>query len=427
MGNGLAVFLMEQHEVPLVRVELAFPAGSAKDSGSYGLASLTADVLWFGTKSRSKDQIEEALDFAGASYGSAVSPDAASFFLSFMAKDLERVFTIFQQVILEPRFDPDEFEKRKKRLLLELKKAKESPNEVIEAYFNKFLFENHPYGNPVAGTEASVAAVTIEDVRRFHASHYGPTGSAIAVVGDFDAESMKKRLLRAFGEWKKGAAPPETAETRIPAHTDRRLLLVNKDDATETQFIIGGFGIPRNHPDYLAIQVVNTLFGGRFTSWLNDELRVNRGLTYGAGSSFDTYRHSGTFVIGSYTRNEKTAEALDVALEVLNRLHDQGIDDEILASAKQYVKGQFPPRYERLASLASLLISMFVYGFDESFINDFQRNVDALTVEQANAIAVRYFPRDRLQFVLIGKASDIRETVKKYGRLTEKDIKEPGF
>ena len=204
-------------------------------------------------------------------------------------------------------------------------------------------------------------------------------------------------------------------------------MLINKEDARETTFLIGGLGIRRDNPDYVAIDVVNTVFGGRFTSWLNDELRVNSGLTYGANSRFTPLKNSGTFAVSTFTATKTTGQTIDKALEVLDRLHKNGIDDETLTSAKNYVKGQFPPRYETAGQLAGLLTQMFWYGFDESYINNFQNNVDGLTSAKAKEIIAKYFPKDKLQFVLVGKSADIKKIAEKYGPVTEKQIKADGF
>jgi zinc protease len=205
------------------------------------------------------------------------------------------------------------------------------------------------------------------------------------------------------------------------------VLLVNKEDARETTFLIGGMGVQRDNPDYVAIQVVNTVFGGRFTSWLNDELRVNSGLTYGANSNFNPLKNSGTFAISTFTANNTTEETIDLALQVLDRLHTQGIDNETLTSAKNYVKGQFPPKYETPGQLAGLLTQMFWYDFDESYINNFQSNVEGLTTGKAKEIVEQYFPKENLQFLLIGKADEIKPIAAKLGDVTEKDIKSDGF
>lgn len=427
LKNGLTVYLMEQHEVPLIYISAVFPAGAVKDGAQSGLASLTAEGLLFGTASFTKNQIEESLDFLGASYHTSAGLEAATVSISFVNRDLEKVLPIFKEIVMQPSFPPDEFEKRQQRLLTELQLAKERPAQVIGAYFNHFLFNDHVYGNPVDGTRTAVEKLTAEDLKKFYTANYSPRGSVLAIVGDFKTSDMKKQISRHFQTWQPQGSATSVKMAAIPEFTKNRVLLVNKADATETRFLIGGLGIQRSNPDFIAIQVVNTILGGRFTSWLNDELRVNRGLTYGARSFFNPYRQAGTFAMYSYTRTPKTIEALDVTLEVLNRLHQQGIDAATLHSAQNYVKGQFPPRYETSGDLAALLTDMFLYNFDQAFINDFQQKVDELTPEKINAIVQKYFPQNNLQFVLIGKADEIREAVRKYGELTEKEISSDGF
>ena len=211
-------------------------------------------------------------------------------------------------------------------------------------------------------------------------------------------------------------------------HLDNsRVLLINKDDSRETTFLIGGYGVAWNNKDLIRIDVVNTILGGRFTSWLNDALRINAGLTYGVRSLFNNYRQSGTFYIFSFTATKNTVDAIDLALKVLYRLHTEGIDSVTLVSAKNYIKGQFPPEYETSGDLADLLTTMFFYGIDDSYINDFETTVDQMTVANANEIANKYFPKENLQFVLIGKASEIRDKIKKYGSVIEKNIEDDGY
>lgn len=429
LKNGLTVFLMEQHEVPLVFVSAVVPSGAMKDNDKYGLAYLTAEALLFGTKSYSKSQIEEKLDFLGASYFTNVDADVAQLSASFAKKDLDTIIPILKEILADPIFDENEFAKRKKRLMLELEQEKEFPEAVIKSYFNKFLFGDHGYGNPVGGTKGTVSTITNEDLKAFYRANYKPAESAVAIVGDFNISQVKKMVRKWFGDWKArdGNGPEKVVDKPLPTFTKSRVLLVNKDDATETRFYIGSLGIRRNNPDYVAIEVINTILGGRFTSWLNDELRVNAGLTYGARSLFDAARLAGTFTLRSYTRTERTIEALDLAVQVLERLHKQGIDAATLASAQNYIKGQYPPMFERAGALANLLTDMFIYEFNETFINDFQKNVDSLTLDKAKVIIEKYFPRENLQFVLIGKASEIRDKVKKYGEVTEKEIRAEGF
>ena len=427
LKNGLTIYLMEQHEVPLINLSAVFDAGSIHDGERYGLANLTADGLLFGTQKYTKSQIEEMTDFVGATLSSYAGKDNSGFSASFAVKDQDKILDIIQQILVYPVFDTTEFNKHKQRTLLELTQQKESPKSVIGSYFNAFVYRNFPYATPGGGTQSTVEKITAEDAKAFYKSIYTTGRGAIAVVGDFKTADMKKRLTTLFGAWK-------TAESRMYKRVapdldfeKSRVLLVNKDDARETTFSIGGKGIDYNSADYIPVMVVNTILGDRFTSWLNDALRVNSGLTYGAESRFNRYKYAGTFRISTFTKNATTIPAVDMALHVLDSLHTSGVNDETLASAKAYVKADFPPQYESADALAGLLCDMFVYGFDENFINTFQAKVDGLTSAQVKEIITQYFPKDKLQFVFIGKASEIKSQVAKYGEITEKQIKADGF
>jgi predicted Zn-dependent peptidase len=423
LKNGLTVYLMEQHEVPVINVSVVIPAGAIYDEQLSGLANMTATSLMLGTKNMTKSQLEEALDFVGASVNTYASKESAGLSAKFASKDRDKVLGIMRDVLLTPTFDQKEFEKAKQLLLAELEQATESPRNVIHNFFDQFTYGSHVYANPVDGKPSTVTKLTAADALKFYKSNYVPNASAIAVVGDFKASDMKAKLTSLFGAWPKGSAPSNKASSPVPAFSAAKVLLVNKGDAKETTFIIGGPGVPRSNPDYVAMEVVNTVFGGRFTSWLNDELRVNTGLTYGAGSSFSRLKNAGSFQISTFTATKNTEAAVDKTLEVLNKLHTTGLDEKTLTSAKNYVKGGFPPRYETSAQLAGLLTQMFWYGFDESFINNFQKNVDELTVAKAKEIVNKYYPKNNLQFVMIGNAEDIKKIAAKYGPVSEVDIK----
>jgi len=429
LPNGLTVYLMEQHEVPLVYINAIFPAGAVWDGEQSGLAALTAEALLFGSKDYTKDQIEQTFDFLGASISSGAGTEAAQVSISFMKDDFEKLFPIFADIIKNPTFPQIEIEKRKQRWIAELDQARESPRSVIRNYFNKFIFREMPYGNPIYGTKKSVEGITVDELRGFFNLHYPLSNACIAIVGDFANANMKAKIESFFPAMPKTeiALLPDELRNEVELPSGNRVLLVNKDDSRETTFMIGGKGVAWNNPDIVQIDIINTILGGRFTSWLNTELRINSGLTYGARSGFPHYKYNGTFYAYSFTGTENTVEAIDLALQVLDRLHKEGINQETLTSAKNYIKGQFPPDYETSGALADLLTTMFFYGLDDSYINDFEKNVDAMTVEKAKEMIAKYFPRENLQFVLIGKADEIRDMVSKYGKVTEKSIEEDGF
>ncbi len=418
LKNGLTVYLMEKHAVPVISLSVIVPAGAVNDGKEAGVASLTAECLRCGTKNYSRQQIEEAFDFAGATLNAYASKEFTIVRTRMAARDEEKLLPIFRELVINPVFTDSIFEKEKKRTVVGLAQAKESPGNVIGLYWDKLFYHDHPYGNITSGTETTVKEIDAQDVRKFHAAFYQPSSSAIAVAGDFKTSEMKKIITSLFGDWQKGRE--EASAIRSPADPgiDSRVLLVNKEDARETTLIVGSKGLARNNPDYIATQVLNTLFGGRFTSWINDELRIKSGLTYGAFSRFQPLKNGGSFQISTHTANETTAPTLQKITEVLQRVH-AGISDTSLTSAKNYMIGLFPPGFQTTDQLSALLTDMFWYGYDKSFINNFEKNVNAVTVEKAERVAADYFPGKSLQIVLIGKADEIRDIAKKYGAVTE--------
>ncbi len=422
LDNGLTVFLLPQHEVPLITVQATVRAGAVNDKVA-GLSQLTSQALLLGAGGKTKAEIEQQVDFLGASLTSEGSMEGSSLRVDFMAKDTEQMLTVLHSVLTQPSFEIAEFDKLKARQIAAVAQAKESPRMVMEQYFNKLVFGSHPYGNAISGTAESLKSISQQQVKDFHQSFYQPGNTAISIVGDFKPDAMKAQLQKLFASWNNGKVikqPDLTAA--LPKAEKAKVLLVNKADAIETTFSIGGVGVKQSNPDYVGISVVNTVLGGRFTSWLNDELRVNSGLTYGARSGFERYSASGTFTISSFTKMDSTKAAVDLALKTYQRLWDKGIDQATLDSAKAYVKGQFPPRFETNTALAGLLGDKYLYGFNQEFINSFQSKVDQLTVAESKRLINSYFPKDKLQFVLIGKAEAIEDIAKSYGEVTQVDI-----
>jgi zinc protease len=426
LANGLTVNLMPQKEVPLITLNAVVRVGAIDDTVS-GLAYMTSQSLLLGAGDLSKAQIEQRMDFLGASINTSADKEGSYVSADFMAKDLDTVLPMFADILMAPAFDKTEFTKLKQREIAGLAQEKESPRAVIGRYFDKLVFGEHAYGKPVSGNSESVNTLSVNDLLGFHHNHYQPSNTAINVVGDFDISVMKAKLNSAFGTWQGGSAAKAAIASQLPSLDKSRVLLVDKPDAIETTFLIGGKGISRDNPDYVGLIVVNTILGGRFTSWLNDELRVNAGLTYGARSGFTPYSKAGVFQISTFTKSETTEEAVDLALKTYARLWEKGIDQATLDSAKAYVKGQFPPKFETSGQLAGLLTDMYLYGFNDDFINQFQAKVDGLTLEETQRLVRDHFPQSNLQFVMIGNAQKIAPIAAKYGEVTQVDIKAMGF
>jgi predicted Zn-dependent peptidase len=271
------------------------------------------------------------------------------------------------------------------------------------------------------------ARIQRQDIVDYHKKMYCGKNMLVVVTGDFDSAAALAKLTAAFG-----AAPAGTAFQFVaaPASARRgRMLLIDKPDATQTYFRIAQPGIDRKNPDRAVLEVVNTLFGGRFTSMLNDALRVNSGLTYGASALLQEDRLPGAIVISTYTKTDTTAQAIDMALDVLKRLNEKGISVEQLASAKAYVKGLYPTRHlETIDQLATEIGEIELYGLGRDAVDGYFTRIDAITLQQANAAIARYYQQDNLTFVILGAADKIRESVKKYHpQATELSVKDAGW
>jgi predicted Zn-dependent peptidase len=427
LANGLVVLLLEQHEVPIVDFQMFLPAGSVADpSGKEGLANLTLSLLRKGTERLTAEQIADELDYLGAEFDLGAGLERGVIHAQFLAKDLDRGLDLFADIVQHPKFDAEEVRKLVDLGVNGLRDLKDNPRLVVANYYDAFLFQGHAFGRPVGGTETSLPAITRDDVRAFHARWVRPNGAILAVAGDFTTEALRTKIEAAFGAWRRSdAAPPPVAAPR-PAK-GRRVLLVDKPDAAQTYFRLGNVGVARGDPDDAALDVVNTVFGGRFTSWLMTELRTKSGLSYNAHSSFVQRRVPGPFYISSFTRTDDTGKAIDLALDILARLHAQGLSADELRSAQNYIRGQYPPEYETPEQLAAAMADLEFYGLDRAEVNDHTKRTDSVTLAEAKRVIAAHYPRRDLALVLVGQAAKVRKTAAKYGQLSEKSITEPGF
>jgi predicted Zn-dependent peptidase len=329
---------------------------------------------------------------------------------------------------MRPRFEPGEFDKLRDRMVSEIAAAKDSdPRGLIGIYFLAFHFSGHPYGRSVIGSEASLATLTREDVLAYAKSQLGGDRLILSMVGDFDTKQLASQLQAALGGWARAEAPAPVAPP-TSGFKGRRVLLVDKPDATQTYFWIGNTGIARTDPDRVAVTLANTLLGGRFTSLLNTELRVKTGLSYGANSVMSHETQPGVVAIASYTKTESTGRAIDLALDVLARYRREGMDDTALASSQAFALGQFPPTLETSWQLAMKLSELAFYGLDTRDVDGFSSEVMGARRERIHEVIQRVLPAsENLTLVLIGKASAIRDAARRYGPVTEMKLSDKSF
>ena len=429
LDNGSVLLLSEKRDVPIIGMHAVIGGGSAADPADQpGMASLLAELLQKGAGERDAATFAEAVARVGGQVTTGASVESIDISAEFLSRDVELMIELVADMLLRPTIDEAEFVKLQQRSIALIQAAKDgSPSSLLASYGNAFIFGEHPYGNPGGGSESSLAAIEHQDLVQHYANHFGGDRLIIAVSGDFDIAAMKARLAQVFGGWAPAAAPlPAIA---APAKTSgRRVLLVDKPGAAQTYFWIGNVGVPIDYPRRAELRIANTLFGGRFTSMLMTAMRVESGLTYGARSVVQQHSMPGSVTIRSYTETSKTVEAIDMAIGLLDRLHRQGVNKKMIASARNYIMGQYPPTLETALSLATTFAWLEQNGLDRAYIDDYGAALEAATpVSVHNAISEIYPAADDLVFVLIGNADAIRDEVAKYGPVTEMSITEPRF
>jgi len=417
--SGITVLSAERGPLPLVAIRLVIRAGSAQDpADKHGLADFTARLLRRGTVKRSADELDEAVEFVGASLSVGVSEDAFSVYVTTPVEHFAPMLEIMGELVREPSFPANEVKMARERALAQFANDLDDASLIADRAFARALWGDHPYGHEVGGSAAHVKTFTREDVVRFHGQHLGPRIAQLVVVGAVNAQDVTREAERVFGKWKGG---PETAPVVPPIEKIARpgqVLLVDKPDQSQSQVRIGGRGFRVGHPDYFPAVATNIALGGGFISRLVDEIRVNRGLSYGAESFFDSLAAGGVFGVSTFTKTESTREIIDVALEEVRKVRESGITARELKSGQTYLSGLYPLRTETNESVASGISDSRLNGLGDDWVEKFRDRLKAVTVKEAAAVAGKYFLADKPTIVVLGKASEVKKQLKGLGPLT---------
>ena len=428
LDNGATVLLMPRKDVPLIAANIAVRGGALADApGKEGTADLLGEMLSKGAGSRTALQFAQAVDGAGGSLGFGSSREAIVANAQFLSKDSALMLSLLADALLRPTMDAAEFDKLRKRAIDGIANAKDSdPRQLIGTYTGGWLFRGHPYGRSTGGDETSLATITLADLQAYRQQQMGGDRLIIAIAGDFDPAVVTAQVTQAFGGWPKatGTLPQVTAKAR---ESGRRVLLVDKPGATQTYFALANVGSKRGDPAEAAQDLVQTAFGGRFTSMLNTELRVKSGLTYGAGSRIERPRLPGSAAITSFTKTDSTKAAIDLAIATLDRLHKDGLDAATLQSARNYIAGQFAPSMETAPQLASAIAWLALYGDGRDYIDGYLGQVAAATPAQVAEERAVFPASGDLVIVAIGDAAKIRTVMQGYGPVTEMKLTDPRF
>jgi len=423
LGNGLQVYVMPTHRLPLVAFRLVARAGSVDDpAGKEGLALLTAALLTQGAGRRDAQQIAEDIAFVGGTLGAYAANEQLVVTCKVLTKDFDTGLELFRDVIVSPAFAAAEFGRKQDETLGDLAAMKDQPAQVANSELAAFLLGGSPLGHPTQGWTRSVSAITREDVAGFHRRFIVPDRAMLAVVGDVDPRRVVAALERAFAGWKPSGQKSGGAYT-APARDGRReVLVVSKPEVTQTQFRLACIGVPRNDPDYYAILLANTALGGGFTSRLVNEIRVNLGLTYTIRSRFTTFRHAGVFAISSFTKNATLRKAIDATLGEVRKLVDQGPTEAELAKVKRFLTGQFPLGLQAPDDLAAQVLDAAFYGLEPDYVERFAERINAVTMADAKRVLKKHFCVDDLKILVVSNPETARQALEGLGPIRVKEM-----
>lgn len=435
LGNGLRVVVIEQHETPSVSLRLLFPGGKVHTPpGKAGLADATAALIREGTASRSTQQIAQAIDSVGGELNAAAGLESAFATVRATSDQIDLGLDLLSDVILRPGFPAEELERWRSQTLSTLQIQQADPEYIAEAAFERLVTGGHPYGLPAAGTPESVRGLTRDDLVAFHKRQYVPNGSILAIVGDVKAADGFAKAERFFGGWPRGETP------RIPplppaakAEGKRRIVIVDKPDAVQTQIRVGEVGLAYRDPDHFAAEVYDAVVGSSSNSRLYEEVRRKRGLSYGANSEFRMPSEPGWFLASTFTKTESTAEALGLVLEVLEGMGRTPVPAAELEARKTYLTGAFPLEIETPDGIAAKVLEAMKFGYGREYLESYRDNLSAVTGDQLKDFAARRIHPDRMLIVLVGNAKTFAADVeKRFGKpevipAAELDLLQPGL
>lgn len=417
LSNGLKVTLVQRGPLPLVAVRYVARAGSAFDPATrFGLAEMTARLLRRGAGGQTAEVLNEAVDFVGASMSAWAGEDSFGASLTTPVAHLEPMIQMLARILRQPDFPEAEVALGKRRTLAQLTNTLDDPEELADRALVSAIFGGHPYGHETIGLKSHVEGLSRDDIVGYHRAHVVPEGAQLFVVGDLPVDAQLLAVERAFGDWAgpRAEAPALPSWERLARGGD--VVIVDKPEQTQVQVRIASKGVQRGHPDHFPLSVMNCVLGGSFTSRLMQQIRVKRGLTYGAGSHFDQLASAGSFIISSFTKTETVGELVDVALEEAQKMRTKGPKPAELMSAQRYISGLYPARLETNESIAAAMADMALYGLPEDWVDQYRERVMAVTVADAAAAAAKHLPDGDKVLVLVGNAEKLLATAAQYGK-----------
>ncbi|GMR13997.1 MAG: pitrilysin family protein [Gemmatimonadota bacterium] len=409
MANGLDLRIVRAARFPIVTAMLILDAGEwGVDPIQAGLAVLAGDALEGGTARHSAAGLAEALEGIGAGLGVTTGWDATTVTVSCLAERLGEALVLMAEVVLEPIFPAEEFDRVRHQRLAAIQQRAMNPSTVAGDHAARFIHaDGVPFGRPVAGTEETVGPLSGDDARSWLAKRYCPGGAGLVVVGDVDAGEIEALAAGCFGAWS-GAVEPSDPVAVVQRHDGRRIEIVHRPGAVQSEIRMGHVGVSKATPDYFSLLVYNTILGGSFTSRLNLNLRERHGFTYGARSQFRFRRNAGPFVISTAVETAVTADAVREAMSEVETLGNDGPSPDEVDAARDYIVGIFPLRLETTSQLASRVGELIIFGLPDDYHATYRDRLRAVTQEDTAEAGRKHVRPEQMSVVIVGDADEIR-------------------
>jgi zinc protease len=415
LSNGLRIIVIENHSTPLVGAQLLVKNGGEVDpSGLSGLADMTAELLTKGTQTRTAPQIAQEIEALGGVLSSGAGWDASRASVNVLSSKTEPALSVLADVVRNPVFKDEEIERLRQQYQDNLSVGMNSPGTLASWVASRVVFGDSPYGHPVSGTTASIERIKGKDVADFHARYYRPDNAILVLGGDIKAEEAFKLAERLFGNWAKPSTTlTASATARIEGGAAKqRVVVVDMPGAGQAAVVFARRGIARTDPEFYAGLVANSVLSG-YSGRLNQEIRIKRGLSYGARSSLDTRREVGPFVASAQTKNQSGAEVASLLMGELTRLSNEAVSETELTPRKAVVIGNFGRTLETTEGLVAQIASLALYGLSLDEINRYIASVQAVTPAQIQKFAGSRLGASDASIIIVGDAKDFIEPLRK--------------
>ncbi len=423
LSNGLRVLLVKDDTLPSVSYQMMIKTGASSDPAQKsGMSLMVASLLEKGTQKKSATQLADALALIGGDFRTDVESDFVALNSSGLSMYRDQLLDLFLEIITKPAFADLEVERIRKQILAALVQTVDNPSGFAGIAFNEYLFGTHPYGRSPLGKRKDIQALRRGFLIRHYLQYYRPNNAILAVVGHYAPDILQK-LESSLKGWKSRVIKPSVTEQLNPI-AKQETRLINKSDLTQAQIRLGQEGIARTHSDFLALRLANVILGQGFSSRLVDEVRDNAGLTYHISSEMDAQLLGGSFEVGTFTRNEKVGEALQKILVILDKFVKDGVHPEEVDAAKGFLIGNFGRSVETVEKLAFNLLILRVYGISDSYLSDFEDNVDSLKVSEVNRVIKTHLHPDKLKVLVLANQSQVLSQLSKFQPVEVKQASE---